>query len=1180
MKSTLMLFFYFCSIGLIFCQNQNSLESSTAQNFWSDISEKSISIDKKMRQIVPQKYRTVTLDFALMDEHVRTAPLWMTEEANRESVEINLPMPDGTNDRFRVYYAPVMHPDLAARYPNIRSYAGQGIDDPTASIRFDMTPKGFHAMVLSGRHNAVFIDPYAKGNTEHYVSYYKKDYQTDDKWACGFDELDSNFTEEVELEEVALRAGDCSLRTYRLALACTGEYAAFHGGTVDGAMAAFTTSMTRVNGVYEREISVTMVMVANNDELIFLDADTDPYTNNSGGTMLGQNQTTCDNVIGSANYDIGHVFSTGGGGVASLFSPCGSGKARGVTGRGAPVGDPFDIDYVAHEIGHQFGGRHTQNNSCNRDESYEPGSASTIMGYAGICSPNVQNNSDPYFHVKSIMEMAGFITSPNHCAVISDNNNNAPTADAGSNHVIPRSTPFVLTGVGTDPDDNPLTYCWEQFDKEVAPMPPASTNTAGPAFRSLLPSDSPERYFPNLPAVISNTTPTWEVLPSVARTMNFQLTVRDNHMGSGCTAEDMITLEVNGTAGPFLVLSPNTNVSWPSTSEQTVTWDVANTNATGVGEVNCQSVDILLSTDGGNTYPITLAAGVSNDGSHTITVPENITTTARVRIQCATNVFFDISDTDFEIYTGVADYLISTQENEKEICAGPDVQYSIETQSILGYNDPVTFSVNGLTAGLSTNFSTNPVTPGETVTLTIGNTGTVGAIDDDFTIEATSTSGSKNIALNLKIKDGVPAAVVQNMPAADETDVVTSPTFEWVADPNVSSYDFKLSTDMNFNSIVEEVADYQNNTLQLNMSLESNTTYYWQVEANNICGASPPVSRSFSTISVSCFTYTNDTDVAISDSGTPTETSTIEIPVNGILLDVNVLNLEGTHTYIRDLRFTLSSPNNTDVILLNRVCGSQNNFDISFDDSSNNTYDDIPCPPTDGQTYQPSESLSAFNNGEVNGEWVLSVQDVADQDGGVLDTWTLEVCVGNAVLPIELLDFEAVALENAIQLDWATATETENAGFEVLRSTEASRGFEKIAWIVGKGNSQEKQVYEMLDKQVQANVRYYYQLRQIDHNGRSTLSNIVEAMILSNETTIMVHPNPSNGLLLIQTTDTFQETLSIQVFNSLGEWIRTRKINSGQQSSVELDIQDLSEGVYFLRIEQDGDMVTKRIIIQ
>lgn len=420
----------------------------------------------------------------------------------------------------------------------------------------------------------------------------------------------------------AERVGDCQLRRYDLALAATGEYSNFHGSNTTNnnksfALAAMVTSLNRVNGMYERDATLTMVLVANNDLLIYLSGATDPYTNNDGGTMLGQNISTCNSVIGSGNYDIGHVFSTGGGGVAYLNSPCTGNKAGGVSGSGAPVGDPFDIDYVAHEMGHQYGGNHSQNNNCNRASSaaVEVGSGITIMGYAGICAPDVASNSIAMFGGYSMQEIAANITTgaSSGCPVTTPISNTAPTALAGVDRTIPRSTPFILTGSATDPNgSNVLSYSWEQMDNAVATQPPQATNTGGPAWVPLLPQSTPVRYMPNLPAVIANTTPQWEVLSSVARTYNFRLTVRDNVPNGGCNGQDNMVVTVSGTTGPFVVTAPNTAVSWTALTSQTVTWNVAGTNG---APVNCANVDILLSTDGGLTYPTVLATATPNDGT-------------------------------------------------------------------------------------------------------------------------------------------------------------------------------------------------------------------------------------------------------------------------------------------------------------------------------------------------------------------------------------------------------------------------------------------------------------------------------------------------------------------------------------------------------------------------------------
>ncbi len=617
---------------------------------WNDVSEWIIppTVDRK---IVPEKYRTLLLDLPEMADLLATAPELSFNDDNDSEVLLQLPMPDGSQETFRIFYAPIMHPDLAVKYPDIRVYAGSGVDDPTATIRFDLTPRGFHAMIRSANHSTVYIDPYAMGTTKYYISYFRKDFKNGDEFVCYVDELTDGVNPYKAPEVLPDKAaGDCQHRNYRLALACTGEYAIFHGGTIPLVLAAMNTSMARVNGVLETDLNITFIMIPNNDELVFLNPNTDPYTNGNGGAMLGQNQTTCDNIIGPANYDVGHVFSTGGGGVANLRSVCTNSKARGVTGQSNPIGDPFDIDYVAHEMGHQLGGNHTQNNSCNRVNAaaYEPGSASTIMGYAGICPPNVQSNSDAYYHAYSIQEIVAYMVNGfgNSCAQITSSSNDAPSVDAGPNYTIPRSTPFTLTATASDPDGDGLSYCWEQMNNQIATMPPLPSNTGGPAFRTLLPMGSPSRTFPNLPAIVANQTPTWEVLPAVGRNLNFRVTVRDNVAGGGCTDEDNMVVTVAGSSGPFQVTSPNTLVIWGISTTQTVTWNVAGSNQS---PVSTPQVDILLSVDGGFTYPFTLATNTPNDGSHQITAPNSPTTNARVMVRGAGNIFFDISNENFII---------------------------------------------------------------------------------------------------------------------------------------------------------------------------------------------------------------------------------------------------------------------------------------------------------------------------------------------------------------------------------------------------------------------------------------------------------------------------------------------------------------------------------------------------
>ena len=632
-----------------------------SREYWNDVQENSFH-SAGTRFIFPSHYRTLHLNFEEMKTFLNAVPIEAVIPSQTHGVEISLPMPDGSFQRFSVWNAPVMEPALAAKFPDIKTFVGRGIDNTDSHIRLDYTMQGFHAMILSSA-GTVFIDPYSLGDNAYYISYYKRDFvplpgndfvETD---VFGTDSPEAQRIAELVANGINYRTGE-QLRTYRLACAATGEYTAFFGGTVGQGMAAIVTAINRVTGVYELELSVRMVLVANNDLIVYTNPSTDPYTNNDGVAMLGQNQSNLDAVIGSSNYDIGHVFSTGGGGVAYLGVICNpSYKAQGVTGLSQPVGDPFYIDYVAHEMGHQYGGNHTFNGSTgacsggnrNASTAYEPGSGSTIMAYAGICAPqDLQLHSDPYFHGISLDEIVAYTqnSTGNSCALITNTGNNPPTVDAGAGgYTLPISTPFSLTGSGNDIDGDTLLYCWEEFDLGPAGHPNTPSGNA-PIFRSFNPTTSPTRIFPKVSDIINNTQTIGEILPTYSRNLTFRLTARDYNAAGGGMAKDQISMTVVNTAGPFLVTSPNTNVSWQGNSIQTVTWDVANTS---VLPVNCQSVNILLSTDGGNTFPETLIAGTANDGSEQITLPNLPTTTARIKVEAADNVFFDMSNANFTI---------------------------------------------------------------------------------------------------------------------------------------------------------------------------------------------------------------------------------------------------------------------------------------------------------------------------------------------------------------------------------------------------------------------------------------------------------------------------------------------------------------------------------------------------
>lgn len=579
-------------------------------------------------------------------------------EGTRDNTTIALPLPNGETATLEAVYAPIMEAGLANRYPEIKSYkvSGEGING-----RIGYTYKGFHGMLFTER-GTVYIDA-VSAEENIYTSYYRKDYTNHFRGSkehrCLLDESMAKELDYSSLKNRGGRSGE-QLRTYRLALACTGEYAQFHGGTVSGALSAMVVTMNRVNGVYERDVSLTMVIIANNDDLIFLDENNDPYTNNSGGTMLSENQSTVNSVIGSGNYDIGHVFSTGGGGIASLGSVCGSSKAQGVTGGSSPTGDAFDIDFVAHEIGHQFGGQHTFNSvtsSCgggNREGSsaFEPGSGSTIMAYAGICgSDNIQGSSDDYFHTHSLDQIIAFsqFANGNSCATVTNTGNNAPVVDAGvGGFTIPKETPFLLVGSATDANGDNLTYTWEQMDLGSGGSPDSPVGEA-PIFRSWDPTDIPERTCPRAVNIVIGNTVFGETYATYSRELNFRLTARDENTAGGGVGSDELTFDVDGLIGPFVVTSPLASEQVEASNGYAITWDVAGTNA---APVNCQTVAIDLCSFSAGSFVLieTLNASTANDGSEIVNISESSVGGGRyIRVRATDNIFFNINAGQFSV---------------------------------------------------------------------------------------------------------------------------------------------------------------------------------------------------------------------------------------------------------------------------------------------------------------------------------------------------------------------------------------------------------------------------------------------------------------------------------------------------------------------------------------------------
>jgi len=572
---------------------------------------------------------------------------------------ITLPLPNGTLVDYVLTPSDVFPQALQIKYPDIKTFSGYELGNPDSWGRFEVTPSGFHGMLTHGG-EVIFIDPEYRGNQTEYVSYHRSDAlplsniaQQDRRAPV---EIPDNLNR-FEANVASAAAGDTVIqRTYRIAVSAAGEYTQFHGGTKAKGLAAVTTMINRVDGIYMSELGIHLTLVPRNDELIFTNASSDPFSNNSGD--IDRNPDVINSRIGENAYDIGHVVTTGSGGLAYLQGVCSSYyKARGTTGSSYPVNDSFHVDYVAHEIGHQFGGNHTFNGyagSCNgnrsSDSAYEPGSGSTIMGYAGICSGmNTQNNSDPFFHSHSLDEINSFVESGGgrNCAQISTTSNSMPDVNAGSDYTIPANTPFELTGAATDSDGDALTYDWQQFDLGPRENSASDIRDDGERtiFRAWKPTTSPTRVFPRMEDVLDGSTVMGESYPTTNRNMTFRLIVRD---GKGGTIRDTANITVKNTGAAFAVIYPKGGETVEAGNRE-ITWNAAGTASS---PISCAKVDIALSDNNGVSFNNVLATGVANDGAETVSIPNVAVPSARIKINCSDNVFFAVSQSKFIIKTG------------------------------------------------------------------------------------------------------------------------------------------------------------------------------------------------------------------------------------------------------------------------------------------------------------------------------------------------------------------------------------------------------------------------------------------------------------------------------------------------------------------------------------------------
>jgi hypothetical protein len=852
-----------------------------AQDYWKPHTDGArITTDKAVARLA------FPTDFKLFDLNLtplRSEVFKTVGNAIGHSTIISLPNADGQIEQFEIIEASNFEPALQAQFPEIRAFSGKGITDQSATVKLSLSPQGIQTVVFRTEKENEFIEPYSADHTVYTV--FKKRAQTL-PWKCSTPEQQLATNIGNQITNVNARStGD--VKTMRLAQSVTAEYSNYFGATsasqVSLVLAAVNATLTRCNGVYEKDLAIHLNLVAASTNVFYYNASTDPYSNastGSGGAWNGELQSTLTSVIGAANYDIGHLFGASGGGGNAGCIGCicvDNSKGSGFTSPAdaIPQGDNFDIDYVVHEVGHQLGANHTFSMSNEgTGVNKEPGSGITIMGYAGITSQDLAPHSIAIFHQASIAQIQANLTGKT-CPITTgiSGTNATPVVNAGGNFTIPISTPFALTGSATDANaGDVLTYCWEQNNNASSSQTGSSsvasaTKATGPNWISFMPTTSPTRYFPKMATILAgglvsgpltggDAGANTEALSSVSRTLNFRLTVRDNAPYSstapvtvGQTNFADMTVTVTNSSGPFTVTAPNTAVSWAGNSSQTITWNVASTTA---APVSCANVKISISTDGGTTFS-TLVASTANDGSEAVTIPNTPTTTARIKIEAVGNIFFDISNTNFTITSGSG-------------CASPaglTASAITTTSATVGWtavSGAVSYDVDYKASTSSTWINAATATTATSV----GITGLTQGTTYDYRVRTNCASGSSAYSaaqFTTTSSCGTPTGLTSSGVTT------TGATVSWTAVSGASSYavDYKANSSSTWISAATATTG---TSISLS-GLTSGTLYDWRVRATCSGGNSAYATAQFTTTSTTCAsTLDNSTNGTLAGAAT------------------------------------------------------------------------------------------------------------------------------------------------------------------------------------------------------------------------------------------------------------------------------------------------------------------------